>query len=137
MLGFAILSYPDNGIGGFVAQGLGTSMLQVPNLVKKPILWLPTVLTSAILGPIATCVFQLRNNGPAISSGMGTSGLVGPIGIITGWTNMPKGYVVGMFDWIGMILLCFVLPLVLTWIFGKIMRSMGLIKEGDLKVDLG
>ena len=68
---------------------------------------------------------------------MGTSGLVGPIGIITGWTNMPEGYAVGMFDWIGMILLCFVLPLVLTWIFGKIMRSMGLIKEGDLKVDLG
>ena len=137
MLGFAILSYPDNGIGGFVAQGLGTSMLQVPNLVKKPILWLPTVITSAILGPIATCVFQLRNNGPAISSGMGTSGLVGPIGIITGWTNMPEGYAVGAFDWIGMILLCFVLPLVLTWAIGKVMRSMGLIKEGDLKVDLG
>ena len=137
MLGFAILSYPDNGIGGFVAQGLGTSMLQVPNLVKKPILWLPTVITSAILGPIATCVFQLRNNGPSISSGMGTSGLVGPIGIITGWTNMPEGYAVGAFDWIGMILLCFVLPLVLTWAIGKVMRSMGLIKEGDLKVDLG
>lgn len=95
------------------------------------------MITSAILGPIATCVFQLRNNGPAISSGMGTSGLVGPIGIITGWTNMPEGYAVGAFDWIGMILLCFVLPLVLTWAIGKVMRSMGLIKEGDLKVDLG
>ena len=81
MLGFAILSFPDNGIGGFVAQGLGTSMLQVPNLMKKPVLWLPPVITSAITGPIATCVFHMRNNGPAISSGMGTSGLVGPIGV--------------------------------------------------------
>ena len=76
MLGFAILSFPDNGVGGFVAQGLGTSMLQVPNLMKKPVLWLPPVITSAITGPIATCVFHMRNNGPAISSGMGTSGLV-------------------------------------------------------------
>ena len=66
------------------------------------------VLTSAILGPVATCIFQLRNNGAAISSGMGTAGLVGPIGIITGWSNMPEGYAVGAFDWLGMILVCFV-----------------------------
>ena len=137
MLGFAVISYPDNGVGGLVAQGLGTSMLQVPNLMRKPILWIPPVLTSAILGPVATCIFQLRNSGAAISSGMGTAGLVGPIGIITGWSNMPEGYAVGAFDWLGMILVCFVLPVLLSWAIGKFMRKKGWIKEGDLKVDLG
>ena len=137
MLGFAILSFPDNGIGGFVAQGLGTSMLQVPNLMKKPVLWLPPVITSAITGPIATCVFHMRNNGPAISSGMGTSGLVGPIGVVTGWAQMPEGYQTGAFEWAGMILICFVLPLVITWVIGKIFRAKGIIKPGDLKIDLG
>ena len=137
MLGFAVISYPDNGVGGLVAQGLGTSMLQVPNLMRKPILWIPPVLTSAILGPVSTCIFQLRNNGAAISSGMGTAGLVGPIGIITGWSNMPEGYAVGAFDWLGMILVCFVLPVLLSWAIGKFMRKKGCIKEGDLKVDLG
>lgn len=137
MLGFAVISYPDNGVGGLVAQGLGTSMLQVPNLMRKPILWIPPVLTSAILGPVATCIFQLRNNDAAISSGMGTAGLVGPIGIITGWSNMPEGYAVGAFDWLGMILVCFVLPVLLSWAIGKFMRKKGWIKEGDLKVDLG
>ena len=137
MLGFAVISYPDNGVGGLVAQGLGTSMLQVPNLMRKPILWIPPVLTSAILGPVATCIFQLRNNGAAISSGMGPAGLVGPIGIITGWSNMPEGYAVGAFDWLGMILVCFVLPVLLSWAIGKFMRKKGWIKEGDLKVDLG
>lgn len=137
MLGFAVISYPDNGVGGLVAQGLGTSMLQVPNLMRKPILWIPPVLTSAILGPVSTCIFQLRNNGAAISSGMGTAGLVGPIGIITGWSNMPEGYAVGAFDWLGMILVCFVLPVLLSWAIGKFMRKKGWIKEEDLKVDLG
>ena len=137
MLGFAILSFPDNGIGGFVAQGLGTSMLQVPNLMKKPVLWLPPVITSAITGPITTCVFHMRNNGPAISSGMGTSGLVGPIGVVTGWAQMPEGYQTGAFEWAGMILICFVLPLVITWVIGKIFRAKGIIKPGDLKIDLG
>ena len=137
MLGFAVISYPDNGVGGLVAQGLGTSMLQVPNLMRKPILWIPPVLTSAILGPVSTCIFQLRNNGAAISSGMGTAGLVGPIGIITGWSNMPEGYAVGAFDWLGMILVCFVLPVLLSWAIGKFMRKKGWIKKGDLKVDLG
>ena len=137
MLGFAVISYPDNGVGGLVAQGLGTSMLQVPNLMRKPVLWIPPVLTSAILGPVSTCIFQLRNNGAAISSGMGTAGLVGPIGIITGWSNMPEGYAVGAFDWLGMILVCFVLPVLLSWAIGKFMRKKGWIQEGDLKVDLG
>ncbi len=137
MLGYAILSFPDNGIGGFVAQGLGTSMLQVPNLMKKPILWLPPVISSAILGPIGTCVFQLRNNGAAVTSGMGTSGLVGPIGVVTGWANMPSGMAATAKDWIGLILLCFVLPLLLNWAIGKAMRMMGLIQPDDLKIDMG
>lgn len=142
MLGFAILSYPDNGIGGFVAQGLGTSMLQIPNLMKKPILWLPPVITSLITGPLSTCLFGLRNNGAAISSGMGTSGLVGPIGIMTGWTNMPAKYTAAgvstpTMQWLGLILICFVLPLVITWIIGRFFRAKGWIKPGDLKIDLG
>lgn len=138
MLGYAILSYPDNGIGGFVAQGLGTSMLQVPNLMKKPVLWVPPILVSAVTGVLSTVVFQMRNNGAAISSGMGTSGLVGPIGIITGWTNMPEGYGdIGAMDWTGMLLICFFLPLLLNWLLGKFFRAKGIIQPGDLKIDLG
>lgn len=137
MLGYAVLSFPDNGIGGFVAQGIGTSMLQVPNLMKKPVLWIPPSITAAITGALSTCVFQMRNNGPAISSGMGTSGLVGPIGIISGWASMPDGYKAGAFQWIGMLMICFVLPVAITWIIGKIFRARGIIKKGDLKIDLG
>lgn len=137
MLGYAVLSFPDNGIGGFVAQGIGTSMLQVPNLMKKPALWIPPSITAAITGALSTCVFQMRNNGPAISSGMGTSGLVGPIGIISGWGNLPEGYQAGAFQWIGMVMICFILPIVLTWIIGKVFRAKGILKEGDLKIDLG
>ena len=112
-------------------------MLQVPNLMKKPVLWLPPVIVSAILGPISTCVFKLMNNGPGVSAGMGTSGFVGPIGVITGWVNMPEGYTIGAMDWVGMILLCIVLPLVLCYIIGRIFRKAGIIKPGDLKIDLG
>lgn len=137
MLGYAVLSFPDNGIGGFVAQGIGTSMLQVPNLMKKPVLWIPPSITAAITGALSACVFQMRNNGPAISSGMGTSGLVGPIGIISGWASMPEGYKAGAFQWIGMLLICFVLPVAITWIIGKIFRAKGIIEKGDLKIDLG
>ena len=137
MLGYAVLSFPDNGIGGFVAQGIGTSMLQVPNLMKKPVLWIPPSITAAITGALSTCVFQMRNNGPAISSGMGTSGLVGPIGIISGWGNLPEGYQAGAFQWIGMVMICFILPIVITWIIGKVFRAKGILKEGDLKIDLG
>lgn len=137
MLGYAVLSFPDNGIGGFVAQGIGTSMLQVPNLMKKPVLWIPPSITAAITGALSTCAFQMRNNGPAISSGMGTSGLVGPIGIISGWGNLPEGYQAGAFQWIGMVMICFILPIVITWIIGKVFRAKGILKEGDLKIDLG
>lgn len=137
MLGYAVLSFPDNGIGGFVAQGIGTSMLQVPNLMKKPVLWIPPSITAAVTGALSTCVFQMRNNGPAISSGMGTSGLVGPIGIISGWGNLPEGYQAGAFQWIGMVMICFILPVVITWIIGKVFRAKGILKEEDLKIDLG
>ena len=127
MIGFAVLSFRENRWGGLVAQGLGTSMLQMGNIVKNPKIWIPVLLTSAITGPISTCIFHLENI--PIGSGMGTCGLVGPIGI---YTAMPEG---GMNMWIGMALVCFVLPAVLTWIFGLILRKIGWIKEGDLKID--
>ena len=127
MIGFAVLSFKENRWGGLVAQGLGTSMLQMGNIVKNPKIWIPVLLTSAITGPISTCVFHLENI--PIGSGMGTCGLVGPIGI---YTAMPEG---GMNMWLGMALGCFVLPAVLSWLFGMILRKIGWIKEGDLKID--
>ena len=127
MIGFAILSFRENRWGGLVAQGLGTSMLQMGNIVKNPRIWIPVLLTAAITGPISTCVFHLENI--PIGSGMGTCGLVGPIGI---YTAMPEG---GMNMWIGMALVCFVLPAVLSWLFGLVFRKTGWIKDGDLKID--
>ena len=127
MIGFAILSFKENRWGGLVAQGLGTSMLQMGNIVKNPKIWIPVLLTAAITGPISTCIFHLENI--PIGSGMGTCGLVGPIGI---YTAMPEG---GAKMWIGMLLVCFVLPAVLTWFFGLILRKIGWIKDGDLKID--
>ena len=85
MVGFAVMSFKENRWGGLVSQGLGTSMLQMPNLVRHPLCWLPPILTSAITGPIATCLFKLQMNGAPINSGMGTCGLCGPIGVWTGW----------------------------------------------------
>ena len=127
MIGFAVLSFKENRWGGLLAQGLGTSMLQMGNIVKNPRIWIPPTLAAAITGPIATCVFHLEN--VPIGSGMGTCGLVGPIGI---YTAMPDG---GMNMWVGMLLVCFVLPAVLTWAFGLIFRKIGWIKDGDLKID--
>ena len=128
MIGFEVMSFKENGWGGLLAQGLGTSMLQVPNIVKNPKIWLPPILTSMITGPLSTCIFRLENI-PA-GSGMGTCGLVGPIGVLTA---MPDG---GAMMWMGILLLCFVLPAILTYIFGEIFRKMGWIKDGDLKLDL-
>ncbi len=128
MIGFAVMSFKENSWGGLLAQGLGTSMLQVPNIVKNPKIWIPPILTSMITGPLATCIFRLENI-PA-GSGMGTCGLVGPIGVITA---MPEG---GTMMWIGILLLCFVLPAILTYIFSEALRKMSWIKEGDLKLDL-
>ena len=137
MVGFAVMSYKENGIGGLVSQGLGTSMLQMPNIIRNPRTWIPPTLASAITGPIATCLFHLEMNGPAVSSGMGTCGLVGQIGVYTGWLNDiaagTKAAILPM-DWVGLILICFVLPAVLTLLFAFFLRKWGWIKDGDLKL---
>lgn len=139
MVGFAVLSFRENKWGGLFAQGIGTSMLQMGNIVRNPRIWLPAILSSAITGPIATCVFHLQMNGAAVASGMGTCGLVGQIGIYTGWINDiasgTKAAITPM-DWIGMLLVCFILPGVLTWAFGLFFRKIGWIKGNDLKLDL-
>ena len=137
MVGFAVMSFRENGVGGLVSQGLGTSMLQMPNIIRNPRTWIPPTLASAITGPIATCLFHLEMNGPAVSSGMGTCGLVGQIGVYTGWLNDiaagTKAAIVPM-DWVGLILICFVLPAVLTLLFAFFLRKWGWIKDGDLKL---
>ena len=139
MVGFAVMSFRENRWGGLVAQGVGTSMLQMPNIVKNPKIWIPPTLASMITGPIATCIFKLQMSGSPVSSGMGTCGFVGQIGVYTGWLNDvavgTKDAITGM-DWIGMLLVCFVLPAILSWVFCEILRKMGWIKEGDLKLDL-
>lgn len=139
MVGFAVLSFKENKWGGLFAQGIGTSMLQMGNIVRNPKIWIPAILTSAITGPIATCVFKLQMNGAAVASGMGTCGLVGQIGVYTGWLNdIAAGTknAVTAFDWIGLILISFILPGILTWLFGLFFRKIGWIKENDLKLDL-
>lgn len=137
MIGFAVMSFRENGVGGLVSQGLGTSMLQMPNIIRNPRTWIPPTLASAITGPIATCLFHLEMNGPAVSSGMGTCGLVGQIGVYTGWLDDiaagTKTAIVPM-DWVGLILICFVLPAVLTLLFAFFLRKWGWIKDGDLKL---
>ena len=139
MVGFAVMSFPENRWGGLAAQGLGTSMLQMGNIVRNPRVWIPPTLASAITGPLATCLFRLEMNGPAISSGMGTCGLVGQIGVYTGWVNDiaagVKTAITGM-DWLGLVLISFVLPAVLTWLIAIPLRRCGWIKDGDLKLDL-
>ena len=139
MIGFAIVSFKANGVGGLLAQGIGTSMLQMGNIVKKPSIWLPAIITSAITGPLATCVFHLEMNGAAVSSGMGTCGLVGQIGVFTGWMNDiaagTKAAITGM-DWLGLILISFILPAVLSGIIGKLFKAGGVFTDEDLKLDL-
>ena len=139
MVGFAVMSFPENRWGGLAAQGLGTSMLQMGNIVRNPRVWIPPTLASAITGPVATCLFRLEMNGAPVSSGMGTCGLVGQIGVYTGWVNDvasgAKAAVTGM-DWLGLVLISFVLPAVLTWLIAIPLRKWGWIKDGDLKLDL-
>ena len=135
MVGFAVMSFRENRWGGLVSQGIGTSMLQMGNIVKNPRIWIPPTLASAITGPIATCVFHFQMNGPAISSGMGTCGLVGQIGVYTGWINdVAAGTktAVTVMDWTAMVLICFLLPAVLSTVFYEILRKLGWIREGDL-----
>ena len=139
MIGFAVMSFPENRWGGLAAQGLGTSMLQMGNIVRNPRVWIPPTLASAITGPVATCLFRLEMNGAPVSSGMGTCGLVGQIGVYTGWVNDvasgAKAAITGM-DWLGLVLISFVLPAVLTWLIAIPLRKWGWIKDGDLKLDL-
>ena len=143
MVGFAVLSFRENKWGGLISQGLGTSMLQMGNIVRNPRIWIPPTLASAITGPIATCVFKMQMNGAPVSSGMGTCGLVGQIGVYTGWlapseaalANGAAAIVPTAFDWLGLALICFILPGVLSWAFGLILRGIGWIREGDLTLD--
>lgn len=138
MVGFAVLSYKENGIGGLVSQGVGTSMLQMPNIVRNPKIWIPAIVTSAITGPISTCIFSLQMNGAPVNSGMGTCGFCGQIGVWTGWMNDiaagTKAAVTG-FDWLGLIMVSFVLPAVICPLIGIVCRKLGWIKDGDLTLD--
>ncbi|MEY8336520.1 PTS sugar transporter subunit IIC [Lachnospiraceae bacterium 62-35] len=127
MIGFAVLSFRENGMGGLLAQGLGTSMLQMGNIVKNPKIWIPPTLASMVTGPIATMVFHMENI--AEGAGMGTCGLVGPIGVYTAMNG-------GISMWLGIALVCFILPAILTLLFGEILRKTGWIKADDLKLDL-
>lgn len=128
MIGFAVMSFKENRWGGLVAQGLGTSMLQMGNIVKNPRVWIPPTLAAAVTGPLAAAVFKLEC-APAVSAGMGTCGLVGPLGVITA---MPST----SFMWLGLALVCFVLPALLTLLFAWPLRRIGWIRENDLKLDL-
>lgn len=128
MIGFAVMSFAANGWGGLLAQGLGTSMLQIGNIVKKPIIWLPPIITSAITGILSAFVFRMENP-VAIASGMGTCGLVGPIGVMS-----LEG--IGSDQILAMVVICFILPAVLTWIIAKPFKKLGWIKDSDLKLNL-
>ena len=137
MVGFAVMSFKENKWGGLISQGLGTSMLQMGNIVKNPKIWIPPIIASAITGPLATCVFKLQMNGTPVSSGMGTCGLVGQIGIYSGWINDiaagSKTAVTAM-DWVGLIMISFILPAVISLLAGSFLRKIGWIKENDLKL---
>ena len=139
MVGFAVMSFRENRWGGLVAQGVGTSMLQMPNIVKNPKIWIPPTLASAVTGPLATCLFKLEMNGSAVSSGMGTCGFVGQIGVYTGWVSDvasgAKAAITPM-DWVGLVLICFILPAILSVVFCNVLRKIGWVKENDLKLEL-
>ncbi len=137
MIGFAVISFRENRWGGLVSQGLGTSMLQMGNIVKNPRIWIPAIVASLVNGPVATCIFRLEMNGAAVSSGMGTCGLVGQIGVITGWSSDIaaglKASVTAM-DWIGLIAVSFIVPAVVSLLVASLLRNIGWIEENDLKL---
>ncbi len=137
MVGFAVMSFKENKWGGLVSQGIGTSMLQMGNIVKNPRIWIPPIVCSAITGPIATCLFHLKMNGAPVSSGMGTCGFVGQIGVYTGWVNDiaegAKAAITAM-DWIGLFLICFILPAILCPLLAIPLKKIGWIKDGDMKL---
>ena len=127
MVGFAVISFRENKWGGLVAQGLGTSMLQMGNIVRNPRIWIPATLASAITGPLSTLAFGLKCTG--VSAGMGTCGLVGPLGVLKDMDFSANA-------WIGVLVVCVVAPAVLSLVFAEILRKIGWIKENDLKLDL-
>ncbi len=127
MVGFAVASYRENKWGGLISQGLGTSMLQIPNIVKNPRIWIPPIIASALIGPLATTVLHLENI--PIGSGMGTCGLVGQFGIIEAM-GLSTSVIIKI------IILNFILPAVLTLLISEFMRKLGWIKYGDMKIDL-
>ena len=143
MVGFAVMSFKENRWGGLVSQGLGTSMLQMPNIVRNPRVWIAPTLASAITGPIATCVFKLEMNGAPINSGMGTCGLCGPIGVWTGWLAPSEDAIAKGaeaisatgFDWLGLVLVAIVLPAILAPAINMVCCRLGWVKDGDLKLD--
>ena len=143
MVGFAVISFRENRWGGLVSQGLGTSMLQMPNIIRNPRIWIAPTVASAITGPIATCVFGLQMNGAPINSGMGTCGLCGPIGVITGWLSpseeaISRGAAAiapNAMDWLGLVLCCIVLPAILAPVINMACRKLGWVKDGDMKLD--
>ena len=134
MVGFAVMSFKENGWSGLLSQGIGTSMIQMPNIIKKPIIWLPPIIASAITGPLATCVFNIRMYGAAINSGMGTCGMLGPVGVILGWFSGEYPATVTAIDWVGLILICIVLPAVISLGVAALLRKFGFIKDGDMKL---
>ncbi|HXK77535.1 MAG TPA: PTS sugar transporter subunit IIC [Oscillospiraceae bacterium] len=136
MVGFAVISFRENGWNGLFSQGIGTSMLQMPNILLHPQIWIAPTLASAVTGPLAVCVFRLEMYGAAINSGMGTCGLLGPIGLILGWFDPENGYsrAVTATDWVGLALICFVLPAVLSYLFNEILRKIGWVHDGDMKL---
>ena len=137
MVGFAVISFKENKWGGLVSQGIGTSMLQMPNIVKNPRIWIAPTVASAITGPIATCIFGLEMNGAPVSSGMGTCGFVGQLGVYTGWLNdIANGTKMGVtaFDWVGLFLISFILPAILSLIIHMFVKKLGWVKDGDLKL---
>jgi len=126
MVGFAVMSFRENRWGGLIAQGLGTSMLQMGNICRKPVIWLAPTLAAAVTGPLSTMVFKLECVG--VSAGMGTCGLVGPLGILSATESTPL-------MWIGILLCCFLLPALLSLLFNEILRKIGWVKDGDMKLD--
>ena len=138
MVGFAVMSFRENKGGGLISQGLGTSMLQMGNIVKNPRIWIPPIIASGITGPVATCLFKLQMNGTPVSSGMGTCGLVGQIGVYTGWVDdiaAGSKAAITAFDWIGLILISFILPAAISLLVGNFLRRIGWIGDNDLKLD--
>jgi len=131
MVGFGIASYKENGAPGLIAQGLGTSMLQVPNIMRKPLIWLPVILSSAILGPVSTLLFKMTNN--ATGSGMGTAGLVGQI---MTWQTMAVPGVSSVVVLFKILIMHFALPAALTYFFSNMMRNLGWIKDGDMALPM-